>query len=222
MTEEARAWELWDRPGIAQEIDRLWHFDEEAIYRLTVSYYLSKYILKKDRVLEVGCGNGFFYNYLKKFADMDYTGIDTSNEMLVMAGLAHPGITFKKGDGYHIDAPDDSFDAVFAIDVLIHLPDIVTMIREMKRVSRRIVAFTLLISPQTVHGAEKILDQTFIHNRYSMRDALAQVNEATGGTPHYKFDTKYNGSFVWIVAKSTTLDLGPGYSQGEDPMRWGA
>jgi hypothetical protein len=42
-----------------------------------------------------------------------------------------------------------------------------------------------------------------------MKDAEAQVQEATGGTPHYKIKTGYNSSGLWVVAKSTTIDLAP-------------
>lgn len=209
MTEEARAWELWDKPGMAHEINRSWQNDSESIYRLIMAYHVAKFVRKGEKFLEVGCGSGYFYNFLRKMAEVEYTGVDTSDQMLTIAKMTYPGIDFRKGDGYHLDFPDDSFDAVAAIDVLQHVPDIVTMIRELKRVSRRVTFFTLIVADFTKHGWEEILKTQFLYNIYSMKDAEAQVQEATGGTPHYKIKTGYNSSGLWVVAKSTTIDLAP-------------
>ena len=208
MSDEKRPWELWDKPGIAHEINKIWKNDSEAIYRLILAHHVSKYVRKGEKFLEVGCGSGYFYNFLRKLAEVDYTGIDTSDEMLTIARMTYPGVKFQKGDGYHLDFPDNSFDAVAAIDVLQHVPDLVTMIRELKRVARRIYFFTLVIADKTNRGWETILGTQFIYNVFTQRDANEQVKEATGGTPFFFYSSWVNRSVIWVVAKNSAIDLG--------------
>lgn len=204
-----RSWELWDTPGIAHEVHRLWQNDPESLYRITMSYHISKFLRKGDTYLDVGCGSGFFYKWFRKFSDVDYTGVDTSEEMLAIARMAHPGVKFLKGDGYHLDFPDNAFEIVACVDVMQHVPDIVTMIRELKRVARRAIIFTLRIVDKTEKGWEDILKTRFLHYTYSLADAGIQIREATGGSPHRKFDLGYGNSRMWVVAKSTTIDIAP-------------
>ena len=113
-----RDWEMWDRPGVAAEIEKSWQKEGEISYRKVLLNLVSKYIKGMDRFLEVGCGTGHIYRHLTEIIKVSYTGVDCSEEMLKIARALFPGGNFQKGDAYGLQFPDGSFDTVTAIDVL--------------------------------------------------------------------------------------------------------
>ena len=75
-------------------------------------------------ILEVGCGAGFAAQYLRgRYAT--YTGIDYSDELIAFASQlgAGPDVAYKTADLYEWQ-PDKTYDVIFAIGVLHHMPDI--------------------------------------------------------------------------------------------------
>jgi ubiquinone/menaquinone biosynthesis C-methylase UbiE len=82
-----------------------------------------------DRVLDVGCANGFASMEQFKRHKIDITGVDFSEGMIKYANekLAELGITagmkFQTGDVRKLDFPDETFDAAYTTRVLINLPN---------------------------------------------------------------------------------------------------
>ena len=88
-------------------------------------------------VLDVGCGPGTITADLARLvAPGRVTGLDSAAGVVTQARAAHPGADFVVGDVYALDFTDDSFDVVHAHQVLQHLDDPVTALREMRRVTR--------------------------------------------------------------------------------------
>ncbi len=91
-----------------------------------------------DRVLDVGCGPGNITADLAQYVpDGSVVGIDLSEEIIARATSDHaatPNVSFRVGDVYGLDAPDGSYDVVYAHQVLQHLHDPVAALREMRRV----------------------------------------------------------------------------------------
>lgn len=93
-------------------------------------------------VLDVGSGPGTITLDLARLvAPGRVVGIDASEQVVANAnGLAYDNdlhnVTFRTGDAYALDFEDDSFDVVHAHQVLQHLADPVTALREFKRVLR--------------------------------------------------------------------------------------
>lgn len=55
--------------------------------------------LRGAKVLDVGCGLGDLYAYLReKFGDIDYTGADIASDMIEKAKQLHPGAKFECRD----------------------------------------------------------------------------------------------------------------------------
>lgn len=95
-----------------------------------------------DRVLDVGCGAGYFTRLLAEAVAPRGTahGVDVDSEVIVQArhrvGLSN--CTFSVGDATSIDAPDGSYDVVVSSLMIHHLPEAqrARAVREMFRLAR--------------------------------------------------------------------------------------
>lgn len=88
----------------------------------------------KKRVLDVGCGNGFYAGEFSKLG-ANVTGIDYSQHAITFAKDRHPGIDFRIMSGYSLkDFPDNEFDIVTLFDVIEHMSDQVHVLNEIKRI----------------------------------------------------------------------------------------
>jgi len=74
-----------------------------------------------DRVLEVGCGTGEFCHVVKNIG-RSVTGIDISESAIAEARSRYKDIPFRVGMIDDLD-PEVKYDAVFAFEVIEHLPD---------------------------------------------------------------------------------------------------
>jgi len=90
-------------------------------------------IEKTTKLLDVGCGNGFFSYYFEKMCDT--TGVDYSEKMIQLNPIAQKYIM----DAKDLKFENDSFDIVFCNAFLHHIDDVNAVIIEMKRVSRKYV-----------------------------------------------------------------------------------
>jgi SAM-dependent methyltransferase len=91
-------------------------------------------------VLDVGCGPGTITaDFANRVAPARVVGIDASAEVVALAARDHTAanLSFRTGDVYRIDEPEDSFDLVHAHQVLQHLSEPVSALVEMRRVCRR-------------------------------------------------------------------------------------
>ncbi len=79
------------------------------------------FIKKHSKVLDLGCGNGRFYELLKD-KDVDYLGVDNNSHLLEKARENFPNTVFKIGDMADLNLPDNTFDAIVSIAAFHHLP----------------------------------------------------------------------------------------------------
>ena len=91
-----------------------------------LSEFIDAFELRKRKCLEVGCGRGLFQNLVE-----DYTGIDLSKS----AG-SHLSRPFCCGSATSLPFEASSFDAVWTITVLEHVPDPEAALCEIRRVLR--------------------------------------------------------------------------------------
>jgi ubiquinone/menaquinone biosynthesis C-methylase UbiE len=80
------------------------------------------YIKDGDKVLDVGCGNGRLLDLFGQ-KRMEYTGIDNAERQLKEAQKKYPDRKFLVADVLDLPFLDNSFDKIFLIAVLHHLPD---------------------------------------------------------------------------------------------------
>ncbi|KAF4625069.1 hypothetical protein G7Y89_g13099 [Cudoniella acicularis] len=91
-------------------------------------------------VLDVGCGVGGPARQIASFADCRVTGlnnnayqVDRARKHTLAAGL-EDRVDFVKGDFMKIPFPDNSFDAVYAIEATLHAPSLAGVYTEIHRV----------------------------------------------------------------------------------------
>lgn len=89
------------------------------------------------RVLEVGCGEGFVLQILRRiFPSLCYVGLDNAWPALSYARRGDQLADFACGDAGHLPFPSATFDLVLGIEVLEHLPQPLAALQELVRVSR--------------------------------------------------------------------------------------
>jgi len=88
-----------------------------------------------DRVLDLGCGNG---RLIELFAgkSIDYLGVDNSENLLNVAKKRYPNNNFLLADALNLPLTDNSFDAIFSIAVLHHIPSRNLRIKFLKEAKR--------------------------------------------------------------------------------------
>ncbi|MCT2594017.1 methyltransferase domain-containing protein [Streptomyces sp. N2-109] len=80
-------------------------------------------LTSSSRVLEVGCGTANHLAGVQQETGSRAVGVDPSAEML-HAAADHPAeLELLRGRAEELDFPEESFDLIFSIDVIHHLPD---------------------------------------------------------------------------------------------------
>jgi O-methyltransferase StaMB len=95
-----------------------------------------------ERVLDLGCGRGRPAIRLARAADVEIVGISvserdvvTSNELARAEGLAGR-VVFQRADAMDLPFAPGSFDAVWALESLLHMPDRARVLRNIAEVLR--------------------------------------------------------------------------------------
>lgn len=95
-----------------------------------------QYTKTGDRVLDLGCGNGALWKILKD-KGIKYIGIDNSKDLIERARKQYPGVEFQTAEALKIPFPDNSFDKIYCIGVIHHIPSEkirIDFLKEAKRV----------------------------------------------------------------------------------------
>lgn len=100
--------------------------------------YVIPYLKKSDKLLDVGLGPG---TILKDFANYvgQVIGIEPTQELIDLASQQEglPSLVlFQVALAYDLPFPDNSFDVVHALQVVIHLLDPIVALKEMYRVCK--------------------------------------------------------------------------------------
>ena len=96
------------------------------------------------KVLDLGCGNGRFYEFIKQ-KDVDYLGIDNNSNLLEHARNNFPEATFQLDDMINFSLPEEAFDNIFCIAAFHHIPSKRLRIESAELIRRSIKTDGILI-----------------------------------------------------------------------------
>lgn len=113
----------------------------EQEYRLVVGQIAPQ---PGDRILDVGCGTGWFTRRLTMQPGLDVTGIDIDAASLEFARSRDTRTNYLRGDARHLPFEDGSFDWVVSITALCFVADWPLAMSEIVRVCRNRFAIGLL------------------------------------------------------------------------------
>ena len=83
--------------------------------------YLRTLGLECPKILDLGCGTGWFANQLAQLGPT--TGIDLSEEAIAQAKSQFPRVTFEAGNLFEMALPERNFDFVVSQEILAHVAD---------------------------------------------------------------------------------------------------
>ncbi|KAK3362576.1 sterol 24-C-methyltransferase [Lasiosphaeria hispida] len=129
------------------------------------------------KVLDVGCGVGGPAREIAKFTDAHITGlnnndyqIDRATRYAVKEGLSGQ-LKFVKGDFMQMSFPDNSFDAVYAIEATVHAPRLAGVYGEIYRV----------LKPGGTFGVyEWLMTDEYDNENLEHRDIRLAIEEGNG------------------------------------------
>jgi SAM-dependent methyltransferase len=147
---------------------------------------------KPARVLDAGCGSG--RNMIELSSLGPVTGIELSETSVALARGREAG-EIVSGSVLEMPFPDDSFDLAVSLDVIEHLEDDLTALREL----RRTVApgGALLVTVPAYQWLWSGHDEINHHHRRYTRRSLQRVAERAGWT---QVRTTYFNSLLLPVA----------------------
>jgi SAM-dependent methyltransferase len=194
-----------------------------------------------DRVLDVGCGPGFYVLELIERVGRDgsVVGVDVSRDMLAVAAEradGHENVEFAEGIATALPLPDGSFNGCVSVQVLEYVDDVPAALREMHRVlapGGRLVLWDVDWGTVSWHAIDRDLmkralgafDSHLAHPSLP-RTLSAQLRDA--GFEHVRMEghvfatnelipDAYGGSLVALLKNYV---VGQGGMSEEDATRW--
>jgi SAM-dependent methyltransferase len=139
---------------------------------------LSSLLPPQATVLDVGCGDGTIDALMiKQRPDLSIRGLDA----LVRPKTKIPVDRF---DGEHLPPGDKSFDVVCFVDVLHHTNDPVTLLREARRVARKLVVLK-----------DHTMDGLFAYHTLRLMDWVGNAHHGVALPYNYWPETKWKLAF---------------------------
>lgn len=169
-------------------------------------------------VLDIGAGNGALHVALKKHRSVSYTGIDASPEAI--RRIESGGGTGMQADidGVRLPFADNSFDVVFACDILEHVRNPWILLGEMARVSKKYVV---------IHGPNFVslkcrLQVLSGRPPYQMAaDKYGAVFNNSGHHVDHIYFITYNNILHWASKMQLRVEKAEGYwYRRYAPFRW--
>lgn len=119
------------------------HTSKNPLQKFLINHFLSSLLeeaksVNPDKILDVGCGEGFMLNKLhENNIGRVLEGIDISEQAIKLGRQIHPGLVLREGSVYQLPYNDNAFDLVVCSEVLEHLERPEDALKELKRVTRR-------------------------------------------------------------------------------------
>lgn len=127
---------------IAEDFSRTREYVPQEIKELIL-----KYVNPRDRILDLGCGNGRFFKIFES-KPVDYFGVDNSEKMVKIAKEKYPKGNFQVADALNLPFPSNYFDKIFSFAVFHHVPSEgfrIEFLNEVKRILKPKGIFILTV-----------------------------------------------------------------------------
>ena len=170
--------------SIENYYDRYKHYDTERTnnyhnHLRNMELKIIKKYVKGKIVLDVGCGTGLVMKEILADSKKVY-GIDFSEGMLIKA--REKNLTVSKADGANIPFNDDSFDVVYSVRVLPHIPNVTKVLREIKRVVKKDGLLILeFYSPYNLKFLTNNIRDFFFNRAYTKYHTLNEIKSILPG-----------------------------------------
>lgn len=119
------------------------HTSENLVQRFLLNNFFNTLIqevraLSPKMVLDVGCGEGFTLERLRKEGIGEkFEGVDSLDRAIEVGKKIHPQLQIKKGNIYNLLYKDNTFDLVICSEVLEHIENPGQGLLELVRVSKK-------------------------------------------------------------------------------------
>ena len=124
----SEAQRLMLREMVAGEADMSFKRRAEAVYDFLA-------LAPGDRVLDMGCGRGFYLNFTRHLEPAaDVVGVELDPALLTTARAQVPGCRVASGSVYQLPFVSGSFDKIMFTEVIEHIPDDEAAMAELFRV----------------------------------------------------------------------------------------
>jgi len=131
---------------------------------------------KKPKILDFGCGSGYFVSKLQANGYDSY-GLDISSEA-IQYGKNQDIKNLDVIDSHKINFPDNYFDAVLSLDVMEHLEDESWAIKEIERVlNKNGIAVVMAPAFKFLWGVQD--EASHHYKRYRINDLIGKFQQNT-------------------------------------------
>jgi arsenite methyltransferase len=167
--------------GIVAQVAQL-EFNEELAEQLDIAYRRRDLLRRRalvhealaaqpgDRVLDAGCGPGFYVAELldRVGPDGSVVGVDSSPQMLALAAHrteGRPNVELREGDVSALPVQDADFDRALSVQVLEYVADVPAALAELYRVLRpggRLLVWDVDWATVSWHSGDQARMQRFL------------------------------------------------------------
>ena len=167
-------------------INPSWHSEESAWKAQQIRRMLQQHALMPATICEVGCGVGEVLNQLQMTMDptCEFWGYDISPQAIALCqSRANDRLHFIQGSA--TDAPEAQYDLLLVLDVMEHVEDYYSFLRELRSKGRHIMLhIPLELSAQTVLRSQGLLrtQAAYGHLHYFTRETALQALANAGYT----------------------------------------
>lgn len=156
--------DFWNRQALEHGQSPAASWSDRMVIEMEIREILNR-LSDGDRILDVGCANGFSTVQFAAQRKVQVRGIDYIPEMIVQArqrlsslhGGLQGSVEFAQGDVAALAEPGETYDKVVAVRVIINLCDWVQQLRGLQECSRVLKrGGILLLSEATVQGWNRL------------------------------------------------------------------
>jgi SAM-dependent methyltransferase len=152
------------------------------------------------RILDAGCGSGRNMQLLARFGAV--TGVEPAEQSAEMARARGVGPVVQGSLEEPLALESDAFDLVVCLDVLEHVRDDLTALRELRRVT--VAGGRLLVTVPAHRWLWGTHDELAGHQRRYTRASLLSVARTAGWRPQRV--TGFNATLLGPIAVARTVD----------------